>query len=402
MKRSKRLGGLEQQGRSIVAVARGECDLTTQQLRPRALELVEWPRLGDRKERAGAVERAGLVLGLSSRERAVGPARRLQRQRGGTLQERGCCSQSSAGLSAPRRALKLGGDVLVKPRCRLGEMPSAAIGVDLWIGRIRQRAVDGLPVLRRRRPIWPIDQWVTKRHPRADREQTVAVGRRLHADLEPPGGSPHQYRVADRLRRRHQQQPLGLRREPREPCAEAVLDPPREAGCVQQTEIRPPAQPASDPAAAPTTPAGRLASQRRSAAVPAHPTALPTPNPIGHARHRQAGPRLPASATPRAPRPDPASRRSARPTPPTTAAPRIRAPALRPGQATARHRRRTEAAVLRPPPRAGLGRPTRPETDPVGSPRATRMPLRAHLAEGQEAGPIDPATARRTAATPPT
>src|SRR5580704_11336125 len=211
MKRSKRLGGLEEQGRSIVAVARSECDLTAQQLRPRALELVEWPRLGGRKERAGSVEGAGLVLSLGSRERAVGPPRRVQRQRGGTLQERGCCRQSSAGLSAPRRALKLGGDVLVEPRCRLGEMPSAAVGVDLWIGRIRQRAVDGLPVLRRRRPIYRrSDEWVTKRHPRADREQSVGVGRRLDPDLEPPGRSPLQHWITDRLRRSDQQQSMSV------------------------------------------------------------------------------------------------------------------------------------------------------------------------------------------------
>src|SRR6266550_1229514 len=85
-----------------------------------------------------------------------------------------------SGLSAARRALELGRDVLVEPRRRLGKMPSAAIGIDLGIGRVRQRTMHGLPLLRRGGPIrGRADQRVTKRHPRADREQPVGVGRRL-------------------------------------------------------------------------------------------------------------------------------------------------------------------------------------------------------------------------------
>ena len=116
-------------------------------------------------------------------------------------------------------------------------MPGAAIGVDRRVGRVRQRAMHGLPVLRRGGSIdGGADQRVTKGHARADREQPVSVGGRLNRDPEPPGRPPHQHRVANGLRRRHQQQPPGLRREPREPAAEAVLEPPRQARRVQQTE----------------------------------------------------------------------------------------------------------------------------------------------------------------------
>ena len=212
---SSRLAALSNKRRSVAAVPHDERDLGAQQVHLGALELVQRPGLCDGHQSERRVERAGLVLGLCRGERAPRPARGLGRQLGGPFQKRGRCRQPSARLSAARRALELRRDVLVKPRRRLGEMPGTAIGIDLRIGRVRQRTMHRLPFLRRRRPIHRrADQRVTKRHPRADREQPVGVGRRLDPDPEPPGRPPHQHRIADRLRRRHQQQPLGLRREP--------------------------------------------------------------------------------------------------------------------------------------------------------------------------------------------
>ncbi len=278
-------------------------------------------------------------------------------------------------------------------------MPGAAIGIDLRVGRVGQRAMHRLPVLRRGRAIHRrADQRVTKRHARADREQPVGLRCRLDPDPEPLGRPPHQHRVADRLRRRDQQQPLGIGREAREPAAGSC---PRSAPTVPArpaNRTRPPAPPASTPAAAPTTPAGCRASQRRAARAPAHPTAHATPSPTKRAHHHRADPRPPASAIPRALRSAHASPTAARPTPPTAAAPRTRAPAPRPDQATARHRPHTQAAAPRPPPRTGSAPPTRPGTDPARSPHAARTPPPAPPAEGQEAGPGDPASARTTAA----
>ena len=152
----------------------------------------------------------------------------LRRERDGAVQKRRRCRQPSARLSAARRALELGGDVFIEPRRRLREVPGTAVRIDLRVGGVGQRAMRGVPVLRRGRAIdGRADQRVTKGHPRADREQAVGVGRRLNLDPEPPGRPPHQHRVADRLGRRDQQQLLGIRRQPREPAAKAVLDPPR-------------------------------------------------------------------------------------------------------------------------------------------------------------------------------
>ena len=67
-------------------------------------------------------------------------------------------------------------------------------------------------------------------HPRADLEQPLGLGgvRRLDSDPETFGRSPQQHRVTEGLRRRKQQQLLGLGRHGREPPAEALLDAPRQ------------------------------------------------------------------------------------------------------------------------------------------------------------------------------
>ena len=67
-------------------------------------------------------------------------------------------------------------------------------------------------------------------HPRADRQQPLGLGRgrRLHSDPQPPGRPPDQHRVAGRVGRRDQQQPLRRLRQPPEPLPEAVLKPPQQ------------------------------------------------------------------------------------------------------------------------------------------------------------------------------
>ncbi len=263
IERLEPLGGLEQQRRSVATAAQRERDLTTQQVDLGALELVQRSGLCDRDKSERRVERAGLVLGLGRGERSPRPARRLGRQHGGTLQERGRCRQPSARLSAARRALELGRDVLVEARRRLGEMPGAAIGIDLGIGRVRQRTMHRLPVLRRGRPIdGRADQRVTKGHARADREQPVGLGRRPDPDPEPLGRPPQQHRVADRHPPPRPAtaagSPPGAPRACGGSCPRSALTAPARPA----NRTRPPAQPASTPAAAPTTPAGCRASPR--------------------------------------------------------------------------------------------------------------------------------------------
>jgi hypothetical protein len=148
VERREPLGGLEQQGWSVAAAAQRKRDPTAQHLHLGALEFAKRSGLRSAEQCERRVGGAGLVLDLGGREGTSSPARGLERQCGGTLEERGSGRQSSPGLRAPGRALQLGGDLLVWSRRRLGKMPSTAIGVDLRIGRVRQRAMHGLPLLR--------------------------------------------------------------------------------------------------------------------------------------------------------------------------------------------------------------------------------------------------------------
>ena len=86
-----------------------------------ALELVQRSGFCDRDQSECRVERAGSVLSLSRGERTLSPAPRLGRQLGRPLEKCGRRRQPSARLSATRRALKLGGDVLVKTPASLGQ-----------------------------------------------------------------------------------------------------------------------------------------------------------------------------------------------------------------------------------------------------------------------------------------
>ena len=61
---------------------------------------------------------------------------------GGALQEGSNRGQSAARLGPSSGALKLGGNLLVGHGRRLRPVPGAAIRVELWIGCVRQGAVN--------------------------------------------------------------------------------------------------------------------------------------------------------------------------------------------------------------------------------------------------------------------
>jgi hypothetical protein len=100
VERLKPLGGREQQRGSVSAPVYGERDLGAQQLSTRLLELVERSGLGHGEQFQRRVGCSGLVLALRGGQRAPSPARRLGRDLGGALQERGGRGQTPAGLRA--------------------------------------------------------------------------------------------------------------------------------------------------------------------------------------------------------------------------------------------------------------------------------------------------------------
>lgn len=93
------------------------------------------------------VERGGVALRPGSREQALRAATRFGRQHRRALQECRRRGQAPAALRSAGRALELLGDVLVGTRRGLGPVRRAAVGIDLCIGDLRQRAVCVLPLL---------------------------------------------------------------------------------------------------------------------------------------------------------------------------------------------------------------------------------------------------------------
>jgi hypothetical protein len=127
-------------------------------------------------------------------------------------------------LGAP---LKFGCDILIGPGRGLGEVPGAPIGIELWIGRLRQCLMGLAAFARGGRPVdRRTDEWMTKGHLDTEFHQPLGLGGigGLGLDPEPVRRPPQQRRVAERLRCREQQQPARGQGKRRQPPREAVLD----------------------------------------------------------------------------------------------------------------------------------------------------------------------------------
>ena len=258
-------GRLEQQGRSIAATCHRECDLRVQQLGTGLLELVQRPRLRDRQQPQRSLGRAGLVLACCSEKRTLSPALRIGRELDGALEKRRPRRQATACPCSSRRALQLGGDVLVEPGCRVRKVPGAAIRIDISIGGISQGAVDALALVRRCRSLDSrTDKRMTEAHLRPEVDQS-SVGRRhscVRPDPELRGRPPHQHRIPHRLGRRDKKQKSCRRGQRRQPLCEALLDSPRQRHAVGQPE---PARELSEGSAS-----GQLEQRQRVAARLGH------------------------------------------------------------------------------------------------------------------------------------
>ena len=105
--------------------------------------------------------------------------------------------------------LQLGRDVFIRDGRRVCAVPGAAIRVDIRIRGLREGSVNLAPLLRVGCPVdGRANERVAERHSGEERQQTfrfqnICGGRR---DLEPVCRAPHKRRVADRVRRRHEQQ----------------------------------------------------------------------------------------------------------------------------------------------------------------------------------------------------
>jgi hypothetical protein len=135
------------------------------------------------------------------------------RKSGGTRKKRGCRGWAPARCGPIRRALQFGGHTFVRSERRLRAVPGAAIGIDLPVGRIGQRAVGLLPLVQRRRCIdRRTHQGMAKSHPTSQLKQSGPFGGRCGVGTQSQlrGRSPEQLGVAHRLGRRDQQEFLRL------------------------------------------------------------------------------------------------------------------------------------------------------------------------------------------------
>ena len=229
-------GGEQERGRVLAAV-HGERDLGTQQRHAGSLQLVQRPGLRGREQCQRGLGRAGLLLGLRSRQRASRPAGRVHGQVCGALQERGRRGESTARLRPPGGALELRRDLLVRPCGGARPVPCAAIGIGLGIGDRGQRPVRAPAFLRRRRAVGRrAYERVAEAHQGAELAQARGRVRGRRVDAQPSGRLEHQRRVADRLGRRDQHQPPGVVRQRLDPPPEAVLDPPGQRSCPGEAE----------------------------------------------------------------------------------------------------------------------------------------------------------------------
>ena len=228
----------------VASTPGGERDLTAQEVYTSPLEGVEPADLSCSEEGESVVQRARFELGLRRRQCPLRTARRLGCQAGGALEEGGGRGQPAPRLSPAGRPLELGGNTLIGGARGLSEVPGAPVGVDLRVGRFRQRPVHP-PALLRRCPAVDrrADQRMAKPHPVVDFDQAGRLRwlERGARDPEPLGRAPQEPLVTDRLSRRYQQELLtSVPRGPPAALGSSARSDPT-ATAPPATRTRPPA-----------------------------------------------------------------------------------------------------------------------------------------------------------------
>ena len=194
-----------------------------------ALQFVQRAPLGDGQQSQRSFGCAGLLLGLGRGQRPLTPERRIDRY-AVARSRKAAAAAIPARLCPAGRALELRRDLVVRLKGRLGSVPGAAIGINLPIGRLCQRAVRASSVFQGCRPVdGGANQRMPKAHVGPNLQEAIRLGGRRSPDADAEEGrrSPQQRCVAGRLCHREQQQLLRLAREPLDPSPEALLDLPR-------------------------------------------------------------------------------------------------------------------------------------------------------------------------------
>ena len=131
-------GGPEQQRWRVAAAVLGVGDLGPDHVHLGALELSEGPCLSGRQQPAGGLGSTREVRGLGGGQGTASLRRGVQAELNRPVQERRLHREPAAALGAGGRPLELGRDLLIGTGGRLGQVPGAAVGIEIGIGRRRQ------------------------------------------------------------------------------------------------------------------------------------------------------------------------------------------------------------------------------------------------------------------------
>jgi hypothetical protein len=217
----------EQQRRGFAAKARGPGDVTADEVRTCSLGLVKRAVLHAGNEPKSSIERPSLEARLRRCERAFRTSRRVHCQRDGPLEESGRRCDSATSLCPASRTLEFGGDFLARSGRCSGAMPGTPIRVCSKIGRLGEGPMDSMAVLGSGRAIGGgPHEWVRELNAPTDFEQT-RVYRRVggsHVDAERLGGTVEQYRIAERLCGRGEDEQSRLDGKQAEPPNIALFD----------------------------------------------------------------------------------------------------------------------------------------------------------------------------------
>ena len=401
------LGRREQQRRRVAPASAGERDLRAQPLEPRALEVIERSELGGRQEvgRGGGSATSSLACAAASERSTrvagsgVSSAARVRNAAAAASPPR-ACARSAERSSSPATASS--GRSAARARCHArrsgSSCGSVASASARWTSRrsgagAARYAAERTSGWRNRTRAAISTRPAACAGPAASGPMPSRSAARHSSGTSPSGSaaaSSNNRRVSaeNDLQLPHKAllDPAGQRHlpgQPKIPRHRDRLQPPRQ---LEQRE-RVPTGLAEDPVLHP--PVERPGDRR----VKQQPGVIGG-QPVDHELRQPLELVLVAGlAQPRTPTP---------PVRPAGAAPRTRASAPTPGQATVHRRRCTPTAAPRRRRQAGSEPPTRPRNDPVGHPHSGRTPYSARHAAGPADARDRRASARTTRAAPRT
>ena len=141
-------GGPEQQRGRVAAAVLRVGDLGPDHVHLGALELSQRPCLGGRQQPPGGFGSTREVLGLGRGQGTASLRRGVQAELDRAVQERRRGGEPASALGAGGRSLEFGRDLLVGTDGRLRQVPGAAVGIEIGIGRRRQDDMDPAAIVR--------------------------------------------------------------------------------------------------------------------------------------------------------------------------------------------------------------------------------------------------------------